>query len=127
MWGHIDDMLVASENFILLKVISNVYQELFKRVYWTLNLEKSVLFLVKKITFLWLICNESAVTRSHAATDMCRKIVEFVQNKDLKPKQLQRIRGYLNYNLSFAGNYFSIINRILKLKNQKPFNKILII
>ena len=55
---------------------------------------------------------------------MCRKIVDYIQDKTLKPKQLQRIRGYLNYYLSFAGNYFSIVNRILKLKNKKPFFKI---
>ena len=51
VWGHIDDMLVASDNFKLLKVISAMYQELLKRVNWTLNTEKSVLFPVKKLLF----------------------------------------------------------------------------
>lgn len=49
-----------------------------------------------------------------------------ISDMQLKGKSLMRIRGYLNYYLSFAGFYFSLVNRILLLKNKRPFLKIIL-
>ena len=39
-------------------------------------------------------------------------------------KPLERIRGFLNYYSAFAGNFFSIVNRVLLAKDRRPFDNI---
>jgi hypothetical protein len=45
--------------------------------------------------------------------------------KDDKQKSLERIRGFLNYYTAFAGNFFSVVNKILLLKNRIIYEKLL--
>ena len=42
----------------------------------------------------------------------------------LTGKLLQKVRGYFNYYLAFAGNYVSFINNILKARNKRPFSRL---
>ena len=49
---------------------------------------------------------------------MCHHVIRTIGNSQLALKPLQKIRGYLNYYLSFAGNFHSVINRYL-LESQR--------
>ncbi len=57
---------------------------------------------------------------------MKKSIENFIRSLlAVKEKQLQRIRVYLNYYLSFAGPYDAVIDRILNLKSKRPFIRII--
>jgi hypothetical protein len=66
------------------------------------------------------------VVRTKEATDAMRYIWSQIRylKSELRGKPLQRIRGFLNYYSAFAGNFFSIINRVLLSKDRRPFDKI---
>ena len=112
-WGHIDDVLVAHEDPEYLKEIVEKCLIMFEKIGWRLNLTKSVLIPVKSITFLGSTWGAEGVSRLPLVTKMCHQVIRTIVNTQLALKPLQKIRGYLNYYLSFAGNFHSVINRNL--------------
>jgi hypothetical protein len=53
------------------------------------------------------------VQRSEAVTERIKHIWNFIQDKQLSEKQIQKIRGFFNYYLCFFGNFHSFISRLL--------------
>ena len=45
----------------------------------------------------------------------------FPSNVALSGKDLLKVRGFFGYYLSFAGPFFSFVNRVLRLRNKTPF------
>jgi hypothetical protein len=125
-WGHLDDMLIAHEDKEHLTKLSQHLVYLFKLIGWIINYPKSQLTPVKSITFLGATWSQTNVKRTAQATITCASIWNqlCLSNKQPTGRLLQQIRGYFNYYLSFAGNFFSIINRILLSKNLVNFTKI---
>ena len=98
----------------------------FKLVKWNINYKQSILVPVRKITFLGAKWFSDKEVKSKKATQQIRVIWNNIKTKKapLKGRFLQQIRFFFNYHLSLAGNYFSIINKILTCNDRNvPFSK----
>jgi L-fucose mutarotase/ribose pyranase (RbsD/FucU family) len=124
--GHLDDLIVAHADPSYLNQISAHMHYLFRLVKWEINYTKSVLNPALKILFLGAVWSPLKVVRTKNATDSMRYIWSQIRylKSELKGKPLQRVRGFLNYYVSFAGNFFSIVNKILLIKDRRPYDKI---
>lgn len=127
-WGHLDDLLVAHEDPVALEALAQHMLYLFNLVKWVVNIEKSVLKPTQNVIFLGARWLSDRVVRTTKATLECARIWAAISRSDetLTGRPLQQIRGFLNYYFSFAGNFHSVINRILNSKNKIRFNKIFI-
>ena len=123
-WGHLDDLIIAHRDPEFLLTIANHMSYLFKLINWVVNPEKSVLVPVRQIIFLGAIWGKTGITRLPEVTESLKIIWSLIRSIRLSPKGLQRVRGYLNYYLNFAGNFFAVVNRILKLKNKGAYDRI---
>ena len=123
VWGHIDDIIVAHASEHTLWVISQALQLMFTQVGWILNSKKSVLTPSSRVKFLGAYWGAEGVKRSRRVTKTIFYLYQATMDMKLGGKILQRVRGFLNYYLSFAGLYFSFVNRFLLLKTRRPFFK----
>ena len=112
-WGHIDDILIAHENGEYLKKIVNSVIEKCALAGWEINTKKSVFEPATRIRFLGAIWGNKAIWRDTATSTLLLEIWRHIRVRTLKGKVLQRVRGFFLYYLSFAGNFFSVMNRIL--------------
>jgi hypothetical protein len=78
-----------------------------------------------EIIFLGSTWGSSSITRQQESTSRCLKIWDLVRNISLTGKQLERVRGFFNYYLCFAGNFHAVINRILCLGPKEPYADII--
>ena len=93
---------------------------------WRINLKKSVLTPTDSVKFLGSTWGSTHVTRSIEATRTVALVLRGTERRKLTGRSLQRVRGYLNYYLSFAGNYHALVNRVLQRTNKAPFTQLLI-
>lgn len=124
-WGHIDDMLLAHTDP---EVLRNIVLELVEKltsVGWRINFNKSILKPTKSIIFLGALWGSTGVRRTKAVSVRLCAIWRYIKFLKLTKKPLQRTRGLFNYYLNFAGRYHSVVNRILKLRNKKPYDTIM--
>lgn len=78
---------------------------------------KSILTPTKRVEFLGAIWYRGEVTRTEAATKALKQTLAYVYNETypLESKFHQKLRGFLNYYLGFAGTMHVVINHILKM------------
>ncbi len=86
---------------------------------WRINTKKSVLTPSHEVEFLGAKWDGAGVTRTEEATKAVYEVLAYVYNNDieLESKMHQRIRGFLNYYMGFAGNVHVITNTILKMSS----------
>jgi hypothetical protein len=125
VWSHIDDILFAHHSEHLVWLVSQFFQDLFNQVEWKLNTKKSVLIPKTRVKFLGAYWGPEGVKRSRKVSAILSQLTIAILHVKLAGKPLQRIRGFFNYYLAFAGLYFSLINRILLLKDKSKFCKII--
>ena len=126
VWGHIDDIIIAMESRAGLQQLSLHIQSICEKIGWRINLKKSVLTPAESVKFLGSTWGSTHVTRSTEATRTVALVLQGTERRKLTGRTLQRVRGYLNYYLSFAGNYHALVNRVLKRTNKAPFTQFLI-
>ena len=106
--------------------LSQHIQQICNTIGWRINLKKSVLTPADSVKFLGSTWGSSHVTRSIEATRTVTLLLYGTRHKRLQGRTLQRVRGYLNYYLSFAGNYHALINKILKRADKSAFTDLLL-
>ena len=110
-WGHIDDILIGHHSKTHLE---DIRDRLLIKL--NINEEKSVLEPTKVITFLGAIWDSHGVKRKQEITDTLPLVI-INTHANLKEKKLQKIRGYLNYYLSFAKFFNSLLHVFLNNPN----------
>ena len=85
---------------------------------WPINREKSILTPVRSVEYLGAIWNSTGVERTKVATSLVNMAIARIPNI-ANEREEQVIRGYLGYYLSFAGPAYSIVNKVIKIKNKK--------
>ena len=123
VWAHIDDILVAHHDPVVLAKLAELLIRKFTLVDWKLNMNKSVIKPSKNLVFLGAIWSQTQVKRAAEVTERLRLLWQAIIFTKLKEKPLQRLRGLFNYYCQFAGNYHSFINKILLLKNKSRYSK----
>ena len=100
-----------------LKALVKELLEKLKRAGWTVNMEMSVLKPSSRLVFLGANWDEEGVERTKEASSAIWQLLKEVtlKNFPLKSKYHQKIRGYLNYYLRFAGNVHALVNLWLKM------------
>ena len=126
VWGHIDDVIIAMESRADLHRLSLHIQQICEKIGWRINLKKSVLTPAESVKFLGSTWGATHVTRSVEASRTVALVLRGTQTRKLTGRTLQRVRGYLNYYLSFAGNFHALVNRILKRADKTPFTNLLL-
>ena len=91
---------------------------------WEINDKKSIIIPVKRIRFLGAVWGNGAICRDPYTTSLLVDIWRHIRVRQLSGKILQRVRGFFTYYLSFAGRFFSVVNRILKRPNKFVFDDI---
>ena len=112
-WGHIDDILIAHEDGAYLQKIIKKVLEMCASAGWEVNFAKSVIEPANRIRFLGAIWGNGKIWRDTATSTLLLEIWRHIRVRTLKVKVLQRVRGFFLYYLSFAGHFFSVVNRIL--------------
>lgn len=123
VWAHIDDILVAHHDPLILSKLAEHLIRKFTLVDWKLNIKKSIIKPSKNLVFLGAIWSQTAVTRTSEVTERLRLLWQAIIFVKLKEKPLQRLRGLFNYYCQFAGNYHSFINKILHYRNKSRYSK----
>lgn len=115
-WGHMDDIIIGHTDPHQLQMLSTTLQMKLNIVKWELNYEKSILSPKTTITFLGATWRQTGITRSAKITLQCHQIIATLAHtkRQLSEKQIQRIRGLLNYYIGFAGDFFGLVNSYLK-------------
>ena len=119
VWAHIDDLIVAHHDPVILRNIADLLLRKFTEVVWKINTAKSIFIPSRNILFLGALWSSTGVTRLSEVSDKLRLLWQAIIFIKLKEKPLQRIHGLFNYYLQFAGNYHSVLNKILKLRNKQ--------
>lgn len=123
VWAHIDDILVAHHDPVVLGKLAELLIRKFTLVDWKLNMNKSVIKPSKNLVFLGAIWSQTQVKRAAEVTDRLRLLWQAIIYIKLKEKPLQRLRGLFNYYFQFAGNYHAFINKVLRLKDKSRYSK----
>ena len=112
VWGHIDDLIIgAREAEPLILIVKELLHKL-TLAKWIINVKKSVLIPTKTLTFLGATWTNDGVERLEARTQDCKIAIQSI-NLSNTIKDQQKLRGFLNYYLSFAGKVHSIVNRVI--------------
>ncbi len=80
------------------------------RAKWVVNWRNSVIRPTKFLTFLGATWNSEGIERLPTLEDSLKQAINNI-SLDMKDKDKARIRGFLNYYLSFAGPVHSIVSR----------------
>ncbi len=124
-WGHIDDLLLAHQVPIQLRIAVNHLLEKLTRVDWKINVRKSVLNPSKFIIFLGARWGPNGVLREPVVSTRLKAIWEHIVGVELTGKPYSRVAGLFNYYFLFAGCYHAVTNRILKLIDKRPYDHII--
>lgn len=120
-WGHIDDIIIGHKDPEVLRGIFAKLEPLLTLVSWRLNPEKSVTEPTPEVKFLGSMWGPDKVVRTKEASRNLIQVLKAIQYIRLTGRPLQRVRGYLNYYLSFGGRFFSYVNRVIMLENKTPY------
>lgn len=116
VWGHIGDIITAHKDADpLLGIVTDLLDKL-TRAGWILNLKKTILKPQTTLSFLGAIWSQTDVRRDPKLKYELQRVIATNTKKET-----QKIRGYLNYYLSFAGKVHTIINRVIKESKGKHF------
>jgi hypothetical protein len=69
-----------------------------------------VVYPTKSFTFLGAVWDSSGVERLSSVDETLKEVISSITT-NMSPKEKDKVRGYLNYYLAFAGPVHSIINR----------------
>lgn len=122
-WGHLDDIIIAHPNKQVIINIIKIITCKLEKAKWPINYEKSILTPVKNIDFLGSTWNQTGVKRTPQSTAKLIKIIAYIPLIN-GLKQEQRVRGYVNYYLAFAGKYHSLINLAINYKNNMKLEQL---
>jgi hypothetical protein len=120
-WGHIDDIMVCDKSKRKLKILVFRIKKWFQQAGWPLNIEKSILKPSKSIEYLGAKWTNKQVTRLPEISKKLKEIIGIIP-KISTEKQLQRIRGYLNYYMGYSGPSHRLISLVLLSKYSRINN-----
>jgi hypothetical protein len=120
-WGHIDDIMVCDKSKKKLRILIFRIKQWFKQAGWPLNIQKSILKPSKTIEYLGAKWTSKQVTRLPEITKKLKEIIGIIP-KIKTQKQLQRIRGYLNYYMGYSGPSHRLISIVLANKKSRILN-----
>ena len=123
VWAHIDDLIIAHHDSHFLQQLAESLIRKFTEADWKINLTKSIIKPSQNIIFLGAIWSQTGVTRLDKVTLKLKLLWQAILFIKLKEKPLQRIRGLFNYYFQFAGNFHSVLNKILKTRNKSRYNR----
>ncbi len=119
--GHIDDILVCDKSKKRLKILIFRIKHWFKQAGWPLNIQKSILKPSKTIKYLGAKWTSKQVTRLPEISKNLKEIIGIIPKIKTK-KQLQRIRGYLNYYMGYSGPSHRLISIVPANKKSRILN-----
>ncbi|RNA39744.1 hypothetical protein BpHYR1_018808 [Brachionus plicatilis] len=114
-YGHLDDLIIAHHDRRKLQVLLDVLRAKLRNAGWVINTKKSELNPVKNIKFLGANWDGLGIIRDKEATRFTREMAESLLTNDPKGRALQRVRGYLNYYLGYAGKVSPIVNTFIRM------------
>lgn len=120
VWGHIDDIIISHKDIYHLRSFVTMLLAKLTKTGWVINTKKTILEPQSTINFLGAIWGQTDVKRDPKLNEALKEVISSIHADNTK-KQQQKIRGYLNYYLSFAGKVHSLVNRVLNGIEGKVF------